>query len=266
MSRDLAILACGGALPVRLAEAHPEAHIYTLKGVPSALNGEAHQLEKIGSLFHAMKSAGVTRMVFAGHLARPAINPAECDAQMMSIAPRIMQALPKGDDALLREVIAIFEEQGFAVVGAHELLPELLVESGLALGPAPSKAEEADVARAIEILSHMSPLDIGQGCVVAGGQCLGIETVQGTDAMLGFVAGTPEALRRGQKGVYVKAPKRGQDLRVDMPAIGANTVEAVAKAGLAGLVVAADQVMMIDRKTTLEALEKTGVFLVARAL
>lgn len=268
MAGRLAILACGGALPVMLARAHPEALHFTLRGVPSELEQSAQQfpLEQIGGLFAAMKEAGVTRMVFAGTLTRPALNPAEFDAEMMRLAPGLMAAIPQGDDALLRFVISMFEEQGFAVLGAHELLPDLTAEAGLAAGPAPSDADLADAARGAHILTAISPLDIGQGCVVAGGQCLGIETVQGTDALLTYVAQAPAGLRRGQRGVYVKAPKVGQDLRIDMPTIGPKTVSAVADAGLAGLVIAAGKVVVMQRDETLSVADERGVFLISQLL
>ncbi|SEK93129.1 hypothetical protein SAMN05421666_3107 [Roseovarius nanhaiticus] len=268
MAGRLAILACGGALPVLLARAHPEALHFTLRGVPSELAHSAQEfpLEQIGALFDAMKAAGVDRMVFAGSLVRPALNPAEFDTEMIRLAPGLMAAIPQGDDALLRFVIGMFEEQGFDVLGAHELLPGLTVEPGLAVGPAPSKAELADAARAAHILSEISPLDIGQGCAVAGGQCLGIETVQGTDAILAYVAQTPIALRRGQRGVYVKGPKRGQDLRIDMPTVGPSTVDAVADAGLAGLVLAAGAVVILERETALRRAQERGIFVISQAL
>lgn len=266
MAGRLAILACAGHLPVAIARAHPDAMVITLQGIPSALEegSERHRLEEIGALFAAMKAAGVDRMVFAGALARPALDPSRFDAEMTALAPRLMQALSKGDDGLLRTVIDVFEEQGFSVVGAHQVLPGLVAEAGLAVGPAPDAAAEADIARAAEILRGISPLDIGQGCVVAGGQCLGIETVQGTDALLGFVAGTDPKYRRNFKGVYVKAAKEGQDLRIDMPTIGPRTVQAVAGAGLAGMVIGAGRVMILDRDATLEAVRDAGLFLLAR--
>lgn len=267
MAGRLAILACGGALPVMLARAHPEALHFTLRGVPSALAGTAQEfpLEQIGALFAAMRDAGVTQMVFAGTLTRPALNPAEFDSEMTRLAPGLMAAIPQGDDALLRFVITMFEEQGFAVLGAHELLDGLTAEAGLSAGPAPTDADLADADRAAHILTAISPLDIGQGCVVAGGQCLGIETVQGTDALLAYVAGAPAALRRGQRGVYVKAPKVGQDLRIDMPTVGPKTIGAVADAGLAGLVVAAGKVVLMQRDETLALAAKRGVFLRSQA-
>ena len=268
MAGRLAILACTGGLPVALAEAHPDAVIYTLKGVPSAVAERAEEfpIEKIGALFAAMKRAGVDRMVFAGALTRPALNPADLDADMMRLAPRLMAALPQGDDALLRFAIEAFEEQGVRVLGAHELLSELLAEPDLAIGPAPSKAQVSDIARGFDILRVTAPLDIGQGCAVAGGQCLGIETVQGTDALLAYVATTPERLKRGQKGVYVKAAKHGQDLRIDMPLIGPDTIAGIAGAGLAGIAVQAGQVMILDRATTLHAAEEAGIFVVSQSV
>lgn len=268
MTGRLAILACGGALPVALAAVHPDAMQITLRGIPSDLAPTARefQLEKIGSVFSAMKAEGVDRMVFAGHLARPPLNPADFDADMMRIAPGLMMALPQGDDALLRFVIRVFEDQGFQVIGAHELLPGLTAEQGLSVGSTPTKTDLSDGARGADILSAISPLDIGQGCVVAGGMCLGIETVQGTDALLGFVAQTPDTLRRGAKGVYVKAAKRGQDLRIDMPTIGPSTIAAVANAGLAGLVIEADKTVILNRAETTQAVEDAGIFLTSQVL
>ncbi|UXX83714.1 LpxI family protein [Roseovarius pelagicus] len=268
MAGRLAILACGGALPVQLAAAYPDAMQITLNGIPSELVGTAQsfQLEKFGTIFDAMRTAGVTRMVFAGHLARPPLDPALFDATMMRIAPGLMQAVVKGDDALLRHIIGIFEAEGFEVVGAHELLPDLAVSAGLHLGPAPTTAEEADITRGFDILDGLAPLDLGQGCAVAGGLCLGIETIQGTDAILRYIGTTPEALKRGQRGVYVKAPKRGQDLRVDMPAIGAQTIEAVADAGLAGLVIAEGQVLVLGADRVKSAVEERGIFLISRSV
>jgi DUF1009 family protein len=263
MSGRLAILACGGQLPVMLAEAYPDAACFSLRGIPHLLGDrpQEHQIEKLGGLFKAMKAEGVDRLVFAGYLSRPALKPAQMDAKTMTLVPRIMKAMQGGDDGLLRTVISIFEDQGFSVVGAHELLPHLTASADLRIGK-PSPDDLQDAERAWAVLRALSPLDIGQGCVVAGGQVLGIETVQGTDAMLRFVAET----RMGEaRGVFVKAAKQGQDLRVDMPAIGPETVRAVSAAGLAGIVVEAGRVMILERDTTVQAIEKAGLFLTARA-
>jgi len=264
MAADLAVLACGGALPVQILEAHPDAVGFSLKGVPHLLGdaAEEHQIEKMGALFAAIKAAGCTRFVLAGGLARPALNPAEMDAETLRIAPRLMAALQQGDDQLLRQVIEIFEEQNLKVVGAYELLPALTAAEGFQVGAGPGTQDMQDAIRGFDILDALSPLDVGQGCAVSGGQCIGIETLQGTDALLRFVAETRPGSTTG--GVFVKAAKRGQDLRVDMPAIGPDTVSAVVRAGLSGIVIEANRVMILEREATLAAVEQAGLFLAAR--
>jgi hypothetical protein len=264
----LAILSGGGGLPVMIAKAHPDAVRVVFHGVEHAMQAPVaeHRFEKMGALFEALKAEGVAEVVLAGAMARPPLDPAEFDQIMMQLAPRLMAALQGGDDAILRLIIAIFEEQGFKVLGAHEVLPGLTVEEGLFAGPEPDEAQFQDASKAMDILLALSPLDVGQGAVVAGGLCLGIETLQGTDALLRFVGETPDHLRRGKGGVLVKAPKRGQDLRVDMPAVGPETIRNAAKAGLDGIVVSAGKVVLIDRDATRAALEETGLFLFARVL
>jgi hypothetical protein len=266
----LAILAGQGALPQMIVAAHPQAVFVHFTGVTYAKLPQVQRLEasfeKFGEMFADLQAAGVTEVVFAGGLARPALNPANFDAKSMELAPRFMAAMAGGDDGLLRAVIAAFEEAGFAVRGAHEVIKGLTAEAGHLAGPMPSETDLADATRARAILTALGPLDVGQGAVVADGQVLGVETAQGTDAMLHFVMQTPDALRHRAKGVLVKLPKPGQDLRVDMPAIGPDTIRRAAEAGLAGIIIAAGQVLLIDRAATLADVEAAGLFLRAEAL
>ncbi|MDJ0825658.1 MAG: UDP-2,3-diacylglucosamine diphosphatase LpxI [Rhodobacter sp.] len=262
----LAILAGQGSLPHLIAAAHPNALFGHFEGLTVELPAnETVQLsyERFGEMFAALSAAGVTEVVFAGGLARPSLDPTRFDAKMRMLAPGFLAAMQGGDDGLLRAVIAAFEAEGFTVRGAHELVAGLTAEPGHLAGHEPSATDLKDAARARAILRALGPLDVGQGAVVAGGQALGVETAQGTDAMLRFVAATPAGLRQGARGVLVKAPKPGQDLRIDMPAIGPATVAAAAEAGLAGIAVVAGQVLLIDRPATLAAADDAGLFLVA---
>ncbi|MGH1354897.1 MAG: LpxI family protein [Thalassovita sp.] len=267
MSGRLAILAGSGALPVALAKAAPDAYCVSFAGVPTDLTStHVHHFEKLGALFADLRENGVTHVSFGGSMSRPPLNPANFDATMMALAPRLLAGMQGGDDALLRLVIEVFEEQGFTVVGAHEIAPDLTVAEGLMCGPEPSEQALKDAERAADILNALAPVDVGQGCVVAGGICVGIETIQGTDALLEFVAETPKPLLRGHAPIFVKAPKRGQDLRVDMPAIGPLTIENAAKAGIQGIVVQAGKVLLLDRNCTLQAAENAGIFILGRQL
>ncbi len=162
--------------------------------------------------------------------------------------------MTQGDDALLRDVAAVFEEQGFSVVGARDMRPDLVAGPGFLAGDA---LPESDAGRARAVLEALGPLDVGQAAVAGRGQVLGIETLQGTDAMLRFVADTVP----GSGGVLVKRPKPGQDLRLDMPAIGPDTVQRAAEAGLSGIEIAAGSVLLLDRDAILAACAETGLAL-----
>lgn len=237
----LAIIAGTGALPGLLA-ARNSAVIVRMAGMESAVEGDCvieARLEHLGRMFTDLRTVGVGTLCLAGATRRASFDTGQLDAETAALLPRITAAQGQGDDALLREVVAIFEEQGFAVRGAHELRPDLLARQGVLVGQA---AAEGDAARARAVLAALGPLDVGQAAVAAKGQLLGIETLQGTDAMLRFVAETAP----GSAGVLVKRAKPGQDLRVDMPAIGPETVALVARAGLSGIELQADHVLLLD--------------------
>jgi DUF1009 family protein len=99
--------------------------------------------------------------------------------------------------------------------------------------------------------------------VVADDQVLAIEAVDGTDNMLARIA---ELRERGRiptakgVGVLVKAPKPAQDRRMDMPAIGPKTVEAAARAGLAGIAVVAGSTIVAEPNEVARAADAAGLF------
>ncbi|MBL4628897.1 MAG: UDP-2,3-diacylglucosamine diphosphatase LpxI [Roseicyclus sp.] len=269
-----AILAGKGALPGLLLEAGP-ARLVRFSGVPvdvpvgGAPVGDVPgrdvpiydvieaRFEQLGRLFDDLRAAGVSEVCLAGAMARPPLDPAAFDPFTAKLMPVLIQAMEQGDDALLRAVIGVIEAAGFPVVAAHLIRPDLVAPEGVLAG---AITGQADAARARAVLDALGPLDVGQGAVVANGQVIGVETLQGTDAMLGFVARTAP----GSGGVFVKRPKVGQDLRVDMPAIGPETIRNAAAAGLAGIEIAAGNVLLLDRDAILAACAHTGMSLWAR--
>lgn len=249
-----AILAGMGALPGLLLEAEL-AYVVQFRGVAIERHNAPPikaRFEQLGLLFDALRAKDVTEVCLAGAMSRPPLDPVAFDPLTASKMPLLMQAMGQGDDALLRAVISVIEEAGFSVIAAHDIRPDLVAPAGVLAG---ERMGESDAARARAVLDALGPLDVGQGAVAARGQVIGVETLQGTDAMLGFV-GTSAP---GSNGVFVKRPKPGQDLRVDMPAIGPETVRNAAAAGLAGIEIAAGNVLLLDRDAILAACAETGM-------
>lgn len=265
----LALIAGRGALPGIVASALPEPpYVASMDGfLPDTLTPDTvFRLERLVPFLDHLADQGVGQVVFAGAVRRPRLDPSLFDPATAQLVPRMLAAMQGGDDAALREVVAIFEEAGLVVIGADTAVPELSVAEGVLCG-AVSEADRRDAFRAAEVVAAVGAVDVGQGAVVAGGLCLGVEALPGTDALLAFVAQTrtvapPDA--PGPRGVLYKAPKPGQDRRVDLPAVGPGTVHGAAAAGLSGIVWEAGGALLIDRAATVAAAEAAGLFLWSR--
>lgn len=261
-STRLAVLSGRGDLPIQVAAREAGSFVVSFKDVETDVTADyVARFEKMGGLFKELHKQGVSRVCFAGGLRRPALNPLRFDATMMRLAPRLIAAMKGGDDHILRIVIEIFEDAGFTVVAPHEILPEILATEGVIAGNAPDGQSQKDIDRARDILTALAPVDVGQACVVANGLCYGIETIQGTDAMLRVVA--EGSLSR--QGVLMKRAKEGQELRVDMPAIGPETLHSAHAAGLAGIVVETGRVMIVDPEQTRDLAVQLGLFIYGEA-
>ena len=270
MSR-LGLIAGGGALPVSVAarceaEGRPvflvrlagfaDPHLARYPGIEAGM-------AEFGKILSALKKAGCTGVCFAGTVSRPDFKTLKPDLKGATLLPGIIAAATKGDDALLRKILSVFEAEGYAIEGADDILGGETLPGG-ALGAVQPTAEHlSDLRKALHVAEKAGELDIGQGAVVCDGLVLAVEAQEGTDAMLARVAGLPADLRgsaKDRKGVLGKAPKPIQDLRVDMPVIGARTVEMAAAAGLAGIGGVAGKLILIDRGGLIETADRLGLF------
>ena len=263
MSRT-AIIAGAGALPGAVVAAMGQAPLVcALDGfAPEGLwVDQVFRIERLALFLRWLEDQGVSRVAFAGAVRRPRLDPSLFDPATAQMVPRLLAAMQGGDDATLREVLAIFEEAGFAIVGVADLAPDLVPGAGLLAGDI-SVQDQADALRAEAIVTALGAVDVGQGCVVAQGLCLGVEALPGTDALLAQVAGLGD-LRPGG-GLLFKAAKPGQDRRIDLPTLGPDTVQAVARAGLGGIAFQAGAVICLDLPRMRSLCAEHGLFLWAR--
>lgn len=265
----LAIIAGKDALPRLIAEARRTAGLpYLVISFQGWTEDwmrdhphELHEFEKVGRLFAALHREGCSHVVFAGALSRPRVRMWRADAKALKLARRVFGLMSGGDDGLLSGLAAVFEEEGFTIVGADACLGGLTVDAGVLGRHQPTPQDRADAARGAAILAALGQLDVGQAVVVAGGRCLGVEAVEGTDALLARVAALPEGRRGRAGGVLVKLAKAAQDRRVDLPTIGPRTVDAAARAGLGGIVAEAGGTNILERDETIRAADAAGLFL-----
>jgi DUF1009 family protein len=165
----------------------------------------------------------------------------------------------------LSTIGGIFEQHGFRLLGAHEVAPQILVPAGVMGRIKPGDGDRQDIARGLAILDAIGPFDVGQAAVVANRHALAVEGIEGTDAMLARVADLRSAGRIGVAtgtGVLVKAPKAGQDRRLDLPSIGPRTVDGVVSAGLAGIAVRAGATIAAEMDRLIALADRSNIFVV----
>ena len=262
----IALLAGRGRLPGLLFEAlagqGAAPLVCALEGqppeVPPGAEVLTYRIETLGRLLDTLLARGVRALCLCGGLSRPDIDPAAVDPATAPLLGRLRAAFDQGDDGTLRALIAILEEAGFGIVGAHEIRPDLLLPEGVPTRAQPSRDAEQAARFGLSEIAGLGARDAGQACIVAGGRIVGAEGPDGTDAML-RAAGSDA---RG--AVLVKAPKPGQDRRADLPAIGPGTARAARAAGLAGVVIEAGGVLALDPGDTVAAFDEAGLFLWVR--
>jgi DUF1009 family protein len=240
-------------------------HIVVLEGQgdPATYAGLSHVTLRWGlaaQMLSWLKQHGVKEVVLAGSVARPSLLSLRPDAASMKLLGRIGRAAFNGDDSILRAVMKVLGEEGFEVVGAQALLAGLLPEAALLAGPMPDDVARADIARGLAVCHALGAVDVGQAVVVQQGLVLGVEAIEGTDALI-LRAGALQ--REGPAPILVKAPKPAQSTLADLPTIGPRTVESARVAGLRGLAFQANGTIRLERATTIAAAEAAGIFLLA---
>jgi UDP-2,3-diacylglucosamine hydrolase len=264
----LGIIAGSGTLPRRLIESAQakgrNVFIIALEGEaePETVANIAHIWCRLGAAakaLRALRDNGVSDVCFAGGVHRPSLSAIRPDWRAAKFFAKIGYRL-LGDDGLFSAIAKELESEGFRVIGAHDLLDDAVTVPEGPLGRiVPSAEAESDIARGIEIARAVGALDIGQAVVVQQGLVLGVEAIEGTDALLRRCAG----LRRdGAGGVLVKVQKPGQESRIDRPTVGTQTVRLAAEAGLQGIAAEAGATLLLDREQVIRAADAAGLFVV----
>jgi UDP-2,3-diacylglucosamine hydrolase len=275
-ARPLAILCGGGVFPLEVARAaqangRPPFIVGIVGSSDPAIETFPHvwvHMGQVGKMFAALRDRAIADIAIVGAMTRPEFADLRFDWGALKRAPELARLFRGGDNRLLVGIAAIFEREGLRVVGAHEIAPQLLAPAGLIGARAAPSEAEADARIGAALLVALSPFDAGQGVVVANARVIAIEAAEGTDAMLARVADLRASRRlrfQGPTGVFVKGPKRDQDLRLDMPAVGPKTIEAAQRAQLQGVALAAGQVLIADRPAFSRAADEAGLFVIGIA-
>jgi len=216
---------------------------------------------EVGKAFKCFEEFHIKEIVMAGAMTRPSFREIRPDWEGMKWLAKLgKRAL--GDDNLLKFLIEMIEERGYPVVGPTDILKELLTPEGLLTPAVPDEQAWQDIGRGIEVLTILSPADVGQAVVVQEGLVLGVEAIEGTDRLIERV----HSLKRpGLGGVLVKVAKIQQEQRADLPTVGIGTIKKAIKSELRGIALEAGRTLILNREDMLKLAQDKGIFVLGLA-
>lgn len=272
LAPPVAIVCGGGGFPLAVARAAQTSGrrvvLIALRGVADpGVETYPHEwvkLGEVGRFFRILAEREVKELCLVGSFTRPELSELSLDFGAVKRLPDLARMLRGGDDHVLRSVAQFFEGEGYALRGAHDIAPELVAPAGVYGRRKPSALALEDARIGLSCCASLSPFDVGQAAVVVNGRVVAVEAAEGTDGLLERVAMLRAQGRlrlKGAAGVLVKAPKRGQDMRLDLPAAGLRTIALAAAANLEGVALAAGQTLTLDREEMVRRADAADLFL-----
>lgn len=215
------------------------------------------KIGEIGSSIDFFHRNNVTNIVFAGGIKRPNFSGLSLDKKGRSWLLKLGKSVFYGDDALLKAIAKLLNEEGFVVISGTEILKDVFVSSGIFSNKHPTEAELFDIKIGFNAAKNLGSLDIGQSVIVHDGLILGVECVEGTDALIERCA---KLRKSASGGVLIKTSKPQQDHRLDLPTVGINTINQLNINGFSGLIIESEKCIVINKKLVIEQVNDFSMF------
>ena len=215
---------------------------------------------QFGKIIKILKDNKCKKVLFAGKVKKPNFSKLRLDFKGIYYIPRVIKSSKLGDAAILKEIIKILKQEQINTLSSLAFNPELTLKKGNYSKIKPNREDKADINKAIRTLNRLGKYTFSQGVVVRNKKVVAIEGKGGTQKMLKSC----KSKKFRNKGVLVKFPKKKQDLRIDLPAIGLKTLTQCKSAGLKGIVLKSKQNVFLERKKCISFANKNKMFIVVK--
>ena len=223
-------------------------------------NSYSVSLGQFGKIIKILKDNKCKKVLFAGKVKKPKFSKIRLDLKGVYYMPRIIKSAKLGDAAILKEIINIFKKEKIKTISSLAFNPELALKKGHYSKIKPNREDIRDINLAVKTLSRLGKYTFSQGTVVRNKKVIAIEGKGGTQKMLK----TCKNKKSRNNGVLVKFPKKKQDLRVDLPTVGLNTLKQCKSAGLKGVVIKDRQNVFLERKKSINFANKNKMFIMVK--
>ena len=223
-------------------------------------NSHVVSIGEFGKIIKILKKNKCKKALFAGKVEKPNFSKLRLDLKGIYYIPRIIKSSKLGDAAILKEIIKILSQEKIKTVSSLTFNPELSLKKGNYSKIKPNKEDKTDINKAIKTLNRLGKYTFSQGAVVRNNKVVAIEGRGGTHKMLKRC----KSKKFENKGVLVKFPKKKQDLRIDLPTIGLQTLMQCKSSGLKGIVLKSKQNVFLERKKCINFANKNKMFIIAK--
>jgi len=212
---------------------------------------------QIGKIINFLKKKNCKKVIFAGSITKPNLFNLRLDTKGLYYLPKLIKALKFGDAEILKQIILILKKEKIKVIKSNFFNPELTLKKGLYSKVAPSLLDFKNINYGIRELFKTNQSDHIQGLIVDNMKILKKETKKGTRKM---ILGTIK--KKGEKAILIKYPKKKQDLRIDLPTIGFETLKDCKKAGIKGIVLKSNKNIFVHKKKAINFANKNKIFII----
>ena len=219
-------------------------------------NKHAHRISigKFGKILSLIKEKKSKKVLFAGKILKPSFSTLSLDFKGIYYMPSVIKAAKKGDAAIIKAIIKILNKEGIKVISSITFNQELALKAGNYSKLKPNKEDLVSIKKGIKYFNKLNDLDHVQALIVNDGKIVAKEEIGGTRKML-------IKLKKKTKGVLIKFPKKKQDLRIDLPTIGLQTLKDCKKYGLKGIVLKSKKNIIMDKVKCIQFANKNKIFI-----
>ncbi len=218
------------------------------------INSHKISIGKFGEIIRLIKKKKSKKVLFAGKIAKPNLSSLKLDLKGIYYMPSVIKASKLGDAAIIKSIIKILSNEGIKVISSIFFNPELTLKKGNFSKVKPSKEDVISIKKGKAYFNKLNKFDHIQALVVADGKIIAREDRDGTKKML-------SKLKKNSNGILIKLPKTKQDLRMDLPTIGLQTLKDIKKYSLRGIVLKSKKNIVLDKKKVINFANKNKIFI-----
>ena len=226
-------------------------------------NSYSLKITELGKAISILKKNNCKNLIFIGKVERPEISLLKFDRKALFYLPRLFSAFKKGDGNILKEIIKIFKENKLNVVNSMKFTPELIFKDKSINKLKINNTDKSSISKGVKIIKSLSKFDIGQSVVINNGYVLAIEGPEGTDETIKRSLHLSKKYKLKNKSILIKFPKANQDLRIDLPTIGFDTIKNCIKANIKGIAVKRSQNIILDKDKIINLVKKNNFFIIS---